>query len=126
MTPEEYQAREFNTQGWVDDGKPLYAPSSEPGEQGGTAPSFENLISQAQGPHHAAPPQQESPVVLQKQIEAMHFEYNFTLPLQIRRAEALGEAAKIGHLAARTHFWKALACATLVTPFLIFIALLVK
>jgi hypothetical protein len=120
MTPDEYAARELNVPGWMED-ELLYAPQ---------APSMAELFGQVP-PTPSAPvatQEQEQPMAPNDQAKAMEmsFEYNFTLPLQLRRTELLTEATKIGHLSARTLFWNALSFSVLLTPILVFVAVLVK
>ena len=120
MTPDEYASRELNVPGWVED-EPLYAP---------TPPSMAELFGQVPPTPSdpVAPKAPEQPVSPNDQAKAMEmsFEYNFTLPLQLRRTEVIAEAAKIGHLAARTRFWKVLSFSVLLTPILVFVTVLVK
>jgi hypothetical protein len=90
-------------------------------------PSLAELFGGDHTPQ-AAPKQPEQPVTQssQPQTEAMSFEYNFTLPLQLRRAELASSISKAQHLSARTRLWKALSFAVAITPILTFIAFLVK
>ncbi len=100
MTPDEYAAKEFSVS--AEGGtEPLYAPGHNPGENA----IDPNILRALRG---EAPAEEPRPLT-----EEMSFEYNFTLPLEQRRAEVLSETAKHMHLAARANFWQALA--TLIT-----------
>lgn len=118
VTPEEYAAKELHVPGWDDD-EQLYAPGSNPSEQG-----FDpNILRVMNG---GAPVPESTPEPVDPQTVEMAFEYNFTLPLELRRAELATESSKLLHLNARTFFWSALSLAILATPILAFIAVLVK
>ena len=91
MTPEEYAAKEFNVSGWKED-EPVYAPE-------------ENSSGQTIDPNIAVVmnggPIKPEPVVGDRILEMQH-EYNFVLPIELRRAEV---ATQVG----RANFWNALA-----------------
>lgn len=93
MTPEEYAARELRVPGY-DKEEPVYAPGSDP--------NIELVMNGGAKPEPAAP--EPDPV-----IAAMALEYNFTLPLDLRRAELVTEVKKQEQLDARTGFWNALS-----------------
>ncbi len=102
MTPDEYAAKEFGVDGQAS-AEPLYVPGYNPGENAVDPNILRILRDEA-----PTPAQEPHPLT-----EEMSFEYNFTLPLEQRRAEVLSETAKHMHLAARANFWQALA--TLIT-----------
>lgn len=89
MTPEEYAARELRVPGWE---------TAEPENE-----HDPNILTVLNG----------GPVRPEKDPDAetiaMVFEYNFTLPLELRRAELVTEAKKQDHLDARTQFWNVLS-----------------
>jgi hypothetical protein len=115
MTPEEYRAREFDATGWDGD-EPLYAPGSNPSEQD------PNILAVLNG----GAPEPVDPSPVDADTLAMAFEYNFKLPIALRRAELVTEAKKHAHLDARTGFWNCLSLAVVIVPILAFIAVLVK
>jgi hypothetical protein len=117
MTPEEYAAREFRVDGWDKD-EPVYAPGSNPSE-------FDPNILTVLNGGPITPEPVATPPVDPRTLE-MAFEYNFTLPLELRRAELASEKLKQPHLNARTNFWNALSFFVMITPILAFIAVLVK
>jgi hypothetical protein len=121
MTPDEYAARELNVPG-REEGEALYAPGFNPSEHvPGLPPKTpEQAVFQQNNPSP------EPPVSSPEEIQAMQLEYHFTLPLQLRRTEVITEVAKIGHLSARTRFWKFLSFSVVITPILVFVAILVK
>ena len=112
MTPDEYRAKEFNVPGWDED-EPVYAPGPE------TDPNIRAVLRD-EDPSPSPVPQ------LDPELVAITHEYNFTLPLELRRAELSTETAKQLHLAARTNLWNTLSLAVVLTPILAFIAVLVK
>ena len=90
MTPEEYAARELNVHGWTEE-EPLYAPGSNPSEYD---PNIAVVMN-------GGPVKPEPTPQFDSEIAAMAHEYNFTLPLELRRAELAKENA-------RAKFWNAL------------------
>lgn len=116
MAPEEYAARELHVPGWNED-EPTYAPGSNPSE------SDPNILTVLNGGPIVPEP---TPSAVDPRTLDMAFEYNFTLPLELRRAELVTEAKKHNHLDARTNFWNALSFTVLIAPILAFIAVLVK
>jgi hypothetical protein len=118
MTPEEYAAREFRVDGWDKD-EPTYAPGSNPSEQD---PNIQLVMNGGVRP--VSEPVAVEPLDAEKL--AMAHEYNFILPISLRRAELVTEAKKHNHLDARTNFWNALSFTVLIAPILAFIAVLVS
>jgi len=110
MTPEEYADKEWRVPGWEGNEAPTYAPGYDP-----NIPEVLNGGAIKPG---------EPPV--DTRIATIQFEYNFTLPLALKRAELETELKKHLHLDARTGFWHALSLAVLFVPVLAFIAVLVK
>jgi hypothetical protein len=94
MTPEEYAAKELNVTGWDTD-EPIYAPESD------LPPGYDpNILTVLNGgPVQPQPTPEQDPRTVE-----MAFEYNFTLPLELRRAEL---AAQIN----KANFWHALSLA---------------
>jgi hypothetical protein len=93
MTPEEYAAAELQVPGWDRD-EATYVPGTTPSEQ----MIDPNIFTVLNG----GPVQPEPTPQLDPNIVAMQHEYNFVLPLELRRAE-------IANLNARTGFWNSLA-----------------
>ena len=89
MTPDEYAAKEFNVPGYENDA-PIYAPDTE---STGRDPNIDRIFGEAK-------PEETPPI--DPNIAAMAHEYNFTLPLELRRAEV---ATQVG----RANFWNSLA-----------------
>ena len=118
MTPEEYVKKEFNVPGYTGE-EPVYAPGENPSE---FDPNI--LLVMNGGVAHKPNPTPE-PEADPKLLE-MATEYNFALPLDLRRAEVILESSKHLHLNAKTNFWNSLALAIVLTPILAFIAVLVK
>lgn len=85
LTPDEYAAKELNVPGWDKD-EPVYVPDSDP-----------NIAEVMNG----GPVTPEPEPAVDANLAAMQYEYNFELPLAIRRAE-------LEHLNARTGFWNSL------------------
>jgi len=127
FTPEEYAEHEMNVSGWTGD-EPLYAPGFNKTERVNGMPNLAELLGIAPPPAESTPPQgTETPVNnTNDEAQAMSFEYNFILPLRLRRAEVLIEVAKIAHLSARTRFWRVLSWSVALVPLLVFVAVLVK
>ena len=95
MTPDEYAQRELNVPGYTS-GELIYAPGENPSE-------FDpNILLVMNGgvPHKPEP---------DARTVEMAFEYNFTLPIELRRAEVSSEHAKHAHLNAKANFWNSLA-----------------
>lgn len=97
MTPEEYAAKEINVPGWETEG-PVYAPGSNPSERD---PNIAAVLNGG--------PVQPEPTPIDPAVAAMLHEYNFILPLELRRAELASEIAKQEHLSSRANFWNSLA-----------------
>jgi hypothetical protein len=90
MTPDEYAAKELNVPGYQNDA-PIYAPDTG---STGRDPNIDRVLNGGIKPEESTP--------VDSEIAAMAHEYNFTLPLELRRAEV---ATQIG----RANFWNSLA-----------------
>ena len=99
MTPDEYAAKELIVPGFMKE-EPLYAPGSNPSE---FDPNILLVMNGGVPQPEPTPEPEVDPLTTE-----MAFEYNFTLPLEQRRAEVAVEDAKYLHLMARAHFWDAL------------------
>lgn len=112
MTPEEYANKELNVPGYTGD-EPVYAPDGNPTQ-------FDPNILRVLNDGAASEPETDP------RLLTMATEYNFDLPLELRRAEVASERAKNIHLSAKANFWNSLTFAVILIPILAFIAVLVK
>ena len=93
MPPDEYAAKELNVPGWDQD-EPIFAPD----------PNIQTVLN-------GGPIQPEPIPPMDPRAAEMIHEFQWVLPLELRRAELATELKKQAHWDARTGFWNSLTLA---------------